>query len=46
MVTYFIGMLHVTLEFPLDIRTFSGIGGELWGRVFGSPSAPLIAAPT
>jgi hypothetical protein len=43
-------LLHVLLEFPLDIQTFAGIGRELramvWPREILRPGAPRTAPPT
>ena len=41
---YFLSMLHVFLEFPLNYRSFIGIGEEV-GKLAGLRKQPVVVAP-
>lgn len=40
---YFLSMLHVLLEFPLNYRSITGIGTEVRNMFSGGASAPAVA---
>jgi hypothetical protein len=46
LVLFALSWLHVLLEFPLDHRTFLGIGREIGALLHAPPSTPAVAAAT